>query len=137
MRSSYTVFRLGVSPGLIVVVGKEVVDMLEFILRYWLEALFGLIVGVLAFAGRWLWKQVRQDRVNGRTLKAAMQALLRAEIINVYNHYEDRECLPIYARENLHALYKQYKALGGNGAIEGLVEIADTWPTSSKDEGDD
>ncbi len=109
-------------------------DMLEFIFRYWLEALFGLVVGTLALAGRWLWRQIKQDRDNGRTLKSAMQALLRAEIINVYNHYEDKEYLPIYARENLHALYEQYKALGRNGAIDGLVEIADTWPTSPHEE---
>lgn len=58
-----------------------------------------------------------------------VQALLRAEIIRLYNKYIDLKAIPIYERENLEHLFVEYKALGGNGVIESLKEKLDELPT--------
>lgn len=48
---------------------------------------------------------------------------------------EARQCavekgyIPIYERENLEHMYDEYKALGGNGVIEDLVEKLRDLPT--------
>ena len=59
-----------------------------------------------------------------------VQALLRAEIIRLYNKYIELKVIPIYERENLEHLFVEYKALGGNGVIESLKEKLDELPTS-------
>ena len=58
-----------------------------------------------------------------------VQALLRSQIISLYNKYIDKGYMPIYERENLEHLYTEYKALGGNGVIEHLKEKLDSLPT--------
>lgn len=46
----------------------------------------------------------------------------------MYNKYSELGRFPIYERENLEHLYAEYKALGGNGVVEGLVEDLNELP---------
>lgn len=73
--------------------------------------------------------KIEKAKSDNEAIRSGMKALLRAEIIATYNHYAESKILPIYARENLYGLYKEYEALGGNGAIKDLMEIACEWPT--------
>ena len=51
------------------------------------------------------------------------QAVLRDRIIQMYNHYYyDKLFFPIYARESLEQMFKEYKNLGGNGVVDNLVK---------------
>ena len=63
-----------------------------------------------------------------------VQALLRDRIIQAYNHYIEKGYCPIYALENVEEMYRQYHALGGNGAITELVERVKELPTQPKGE---
>lgn len=103
--------------------------MKEFILRYWIEALFAALLALMGNAI----KKVRTQQNEYECIRNGMKALLRSEIIAIYNHYADRKVLPLYARENMHSLYAEYKALGGNGAIKDIMEIASEWPTHDSD----
>lgn len=98
---------------------KEGTYLLEFITEYWMAAAFG---GV-AVAFQWMCK--RQNAV-----RKGIQALLRSEIITVYNHYYEQGYIPIYALENVQKMYEQYHALGGNGALTKLVEDLKDLPTA-------
>lgn len=99
--------------------------MLDFILKYWLEFLFGGMLTGLSLLYQRLSRRVkRQDAIG-----LGVQALLRDRIIQIYNHYAEAGYLPIYARENIEALYKQYHALGGNGTITELIEKLHDLPT--------
>lgn len=106
--------------------------MRDFILKYWPQGLYALITAIFAWAGKRLSNEVKQNKQDNEAMRAGMKALLRAEIISTYNHYENAGYMPIYARENLHDLHKQYTALGGNGAINDLMEIASEWPTKKE-----
>ncbi len=106
--------------------------LVEFIAEYWLEAVFTVVVSALGWALKKLWRQAEKNKADNLSIKNGMMALLRAEIISTYNHYEERGVLPIYARENFYGLYKEYKTLGGNGAIEDIMAIASEWPTTGK-----
>ena len=69
-------------------------------------------------------------------IENGMQALLRDRIIQMYNHYSAKHHIPIYARENIEGLHKEYKALGGNGVIAGLVTQLMTLPTDNPQDAD-
>ena len=104
--------------------------MLEWIARYWLEALFGVVVALLSFLYRRFAKRIKRLS----SVELGVQALLRDRIVLTYNHYNDKGYWPIYARENFDALYQQYRALGGNGAVESLCGILKELPTEKEEE---
>ena len=107
--------------------------MADFIIKYWVECLLGLISSGLVFSFKHLTTRLKKVKQDNEVIRLGMKALLRNEIISTYNHYEVKEYLPIYARESLSDLHKQYKALGGNGAIDSLIEIAFEWSTHGKE----
>lgn len=104
--------------------------MKEWILKYWLEVLFGAIIAGL-FAG---YKKLAGKLKEQDAIKLGIQALLRDRIIQSYNHYQEKGCCPIYALENVNALYTQYHALGGNGTVTELMERLKDMPTETRKE---
>ena len=104
--------------------------MVDFIVKYWLEVAFGLIVACLTALYRKLSKQMVEQRVKQKAVEDGMQALLRDRIIGAYNHYAvDRGYCPVYGKENVDAMYSAYHALGGNGTITHLKQKIDALPT--------
>jgi len=99
--------------------------MRDFILKYWIGFSFGSISS--AMFG--LWQAYKRLHKKNIAIQNGVQALLRAQIIQVYNKYMDRGYLPIYERENIDELCSQYKALNGNGVITGLIEKLNELPT--------
>ena len=75
----------------------------EFIIKYWLEVLFGLIVAGLGAGYRNLASRLKEQEA----IKLEIQALLRDRIIQAYNHYLEKGYCPIYARQNVEALFVQ------------------------------
>jgi hypothetical protein len=106
--------------------------MKQFILEYWMEAIFGGFVAAFSFALKKLHTQTTKNRQEYKCIHDGMVALLRSQIIQMYNHYVDKGEFPIYARETLYGLHKEYKALGGNGAVDDLIEILSELPTERR-----
>ena len=86
--------------------------MIDFMAKYWLEALFGAILAGLGTAFSFLSRRVSKRIEEQDAIKLGMQALLRDRIISAYNHYMDKGYCPIYARDNILKLYEQYHNLG-------------------------
>ena len=102
--------------------------MLEFIAKYWLEFVFSLAIsGLTVWFRRISGKVKKQQAVNN-----GVKALLRNEIVQEYNRYSDKGFCPIYARENIESLYKEYHELGGNGTITELVGKLQSLPTEKE-----
>lgn len=93
---------------------------MEWITRYWIEWIFGVFAAVLVALFRSLKKRIEQEKSEQDAIKAGLQALLRAQMVNDYNHYVDKGFAPIYARETFESCYKEYKGLGGNGVMTDL-----------------
>jgi hypothetical protein len=104
--------------------------MPEWILKYWIEVLFGLITTALIAGYRKLSRKIKEQDA----IKLGIQALLRNSIIQSYNHYMEKGFCPIYGLENVNALYSQYHTLGGNGTITELMERLKDLPTEKKGE---
>lgn len=100
--------------------------MLDFIFEYWMQLLLTVLTGgFLALGGMVL------------ALFSGVRALLRDRIIYAYNHYYlDKECLPIYAIENVERMYKAYHTLRGNGTVTHLVEKLRTLPQTCDERGE-
>lgn len=96
--------------------------MVEFIMEYWLEVVFGFITLALTAAFKYLYSQNKIRSVEQEAVKMGIQALLRDRIIEQYNKWMEHGYIPIYALENVTAMYKEYHALGGNGTITKLYE---------------
>lgn len=101
----------------------------EWILQYWIEAIFGLVAVGLSAGYKRMNHRIKESSRKQEATNGGVQALLRDRIIQVYNHYYSKGFCPIYAMENVEALYKQYQALGGNGTVMELVEKLRKLPT--------
>ncbi|MFQ9892423.1 MAG: hypothetical protein ACLRWH_04500 [Emergencia sp.] len=103
---------------------------MEWIAKYWLEALFGGVIAVMGVC----WKKLSSRAKKQDAVGLGVQALLRDRIIQAYNHYTEKGYCPIYGLENVEEMYNQYHALGGNGTITELVERVKELPTQPKGE---
>lgn len=103
--------------------------MRDFIIRYWVQALFAAVLAAGAAAYRKLSSKLKKQLGDQKSLRDGTQALLRNGIIQQYEKYIARGYVPLYALENILALYKAYHALGGNGAITKLIGELRALPT--------
>lgn len=53
-------------------------------------------------------------------VKKGVQALLRAQMIEYYNHYTEKGFAPLYARESFENCWIQYERLGKNGVMKDI-----------------
>lgn len=84
--------------------------MIEFIAKYWIEFLFTTFIGGLSY-------MIKQYI----GLKHGMKALLRNEIVRVFNYQTEVGYCPSYMKENIKELYENYHKLGGNGMVTTMV----------------
>ena len=91
--------------------------MIELLYTYWRESLFALLSALVS----WMGKNLISYKKDLDHTKHGVKALLRDRIIGNYNSYMEKGCMPIYASENIEQMYQEYKALGGNGLVDGLM----------------
>lgn len=96
--------------------------MSDLIIKYWAEWVCGIV-------GSFFIGYIVKYRSRQKALEMGVQALLRGKLIDLYNKDKDRDEIPIYELENIEALYREYKNLGGNGTITELVERLKEKPT--------
>lgn len=84
--------------------------MLEFIIKYWLEVAFTIIVGAFSFA----MKKVATLFKRQTAVENGVKALLRNALLQEYRKYKTIGEIPILDKENFEHMYKEYHALGGN-----------------------
>jgi hypothetical protein len=99
--------------------------MVEFILKYWIEFLFGLIISGMGVIGKILYSQYLKNKAIGK----GVEALLRNGIVQTYNKWSEKGYCPIYARENAIRMYEPYHTLGGNDVATDLIEDLKKLPT--------
>lgn len=93
----------------------------------WLS-LFGVPALLFAFYGI-IAKQFKKTKSDTEAVKRGLQALLRAEMIDIYNKWMEKGYAPIYVRENFKNCYENYHQLGANGVMTDLYEKFIALPT--------
>jgi len=108
--------------------------LLEFIAKYWLEALFGLVLTGLSFLVRRLFHDAKDTRKATSAVQAGIRCMLRDRIIHSYEKYVGLGCCPLSVRESMEEMHMAYRALGGNGAIDHIVAELNELPTVKKED---
>lgn len=99
--------------------------MFEFISDNW------QILTLLFSAVGYMYRQIIATR-------KAIRALLRADLIRLYNKYhDDLGYCPIYVRQSLEDEYRQYHALKGNGVGTNLYNALMALPTEPPQKKED
>ena len=104
--------------------------MFEFVVKYWIEFLFGILVTGMGFIFKILLKYAKENEA----LKEGMKGMLHNEII-----YRCKKLLIIgYVTledlEELEYLFKPYEGLGGNGTAKKMVERCYSLPVKKEED---
>lgn len=83
------------------------------------------VVSILA----WFYHIIKKQNDQYNALKMGLQAMLRGQMINDYNHWSEKGYAPIYARENFENLWQQYHSLGANGVMDDIHDKFHKLPT--------
>lgn len=93
--------------------------MKEFIIKYWIEFLFGLAIAGLSFCYKKLSSVIKKRTDEQDAIKQGMLAILHDRLFQGCNYYLELGYIPLEKAEeildNLKILYGAYHALGGNG----------------------
>ena len=100
--------------------------MFEFIIKYWIEVIFALIVGIISYVFKKIYSiyktKMENLSVRQQAVEQGVQALLRNELIRRYREYELKQEITIIDKENIEHMYNEYKNLGGNGTVAKMYE---------------
>ena len=114
--------------------------MIDFIVKYWIEFLFGGIIGILSYFVKHyyqLWKQAEENKqsekfkegikeiqnINNTLLKAVLDVQRKQFKTDCRQLLESNALISFEQFENLHDEFEIYKSLGGNGPGETLFDL--------------
>ena len=103
---------------------REVHTMSDFILKYWLQCLFGLICGGLSAGYLRLKSRMKRNKIIEEALLALLHDRLYAECQRIIS----RGWASADDKRNLEYMYKPYETLGGNGTCKAMYSICLTLP---------
>ena len=95
----------------------------------WLLSFGGFCAGVV----KYLTAKQKAQNERMEALEKGVQALLRSQMIDSYNHYSQKGFAPLYARENFENLWIQYEHLGTNGVMQDIRSKFLALPTHDED----
>ena len=99
--------------------------MEAFIAKHLFELLMTAAVALLGAGYRMTIRELGKQKIE----REAIKSLLRSELITMHGRYTEKGEIPIYAQENVQAMYDAYHALGGNGTVTKLVDEIRELPT--------
>lgn len=106
--------------------------MPEIVVAKVIGLVFSGVILVLSTILNGMRKSFKHVKMEQESFRLGMQALLRDRIVQAYNHHCETGYVPIYARENIEEMYRQYKNLGGNGVVKDLVHRIMNLPTHNE-----
>lgn len=87
--------------------------MWDFILKYWLEFVFGLIVAGLSAAYAHLAKRFKTERAKNQAIENGLRGILRIQILDTYDRcVADGNRISVSRKDAVASIYQSYCALG-------------------------
>lgn len=102
--------------------------MLEFIVKYWAQWLFGIVAAGLTAAYRNLSKKIKAQKEENKAIKDGLLAILHDRLYQACTYYINKGYIDLPSLKNIECLYKSYHALGGNGTGTELYTRAKALP---------
>ena len=98
------------------------VNILQMIISYLIPAALGAGICFLS-------SKLKKNKAKEKAIEEGVQALLRNELVREYREYKAKGELSILDKENISAMFEQYKNLGGNGTVKHLIDELMELPT--------
>lgn len=98
--------------------------MINLIINYWLEILLTTLTSSIVY--------VFKEYIG---LKNGLKALLRNEIVRIYETYSKLGYCPSYMKENVNEIYVNYHKLKGNGLATSMIEEINKLPIKARKGG--
>ena len=96
--------------------------MPEWITKYWVEWVFGLIIAGLTWALKRLNTRIKKEQAENRALRDGMKALLKVNLEKECERCQREGWCGTVKRGTIADMYDAYQGLGGNGGTKTLVE---------------
>lgn len=103
--------------------------MPEWITKYWIEWIFGLLCGGLVLAYNKLANKVKREAKEREALQNGMRALLRRQIIEDCRKVIATGSVDPETRDTILDMYGSYSDLGGNGTVTHIKDEMMALPT--------
>ncbi len=100
----------------------EEINILQMIVNYIVPLILGAIIGFIS-------TKLKKNQNKDKAIELGVQALLRNELVRRYREYEQKGEISILDKENMEAMFIQYKNLGGNGTVKHMMEDLFELPT--------
>ena len=89
--------------------------MWDFILKYWLEFVFGLIVTGLSAAYAHLAKKLKAERMKNQAIENGLRGILRIQILDTYDKcVANGRKISVSRKDAIGSVYRSYIALCEN-----------------------
>ena len=96
--------------------------MYDFIVKYWLETLFSVVLGAITYVIKKIADNLKREMEDQKSIKLGVQAILRDRLIQSYNYHIEEGYCSIHDRDNISNMYEQYHCLGVNGVVDRLMD---------------
>ena len=100
----------------------------EWIVKYWVEWVFGIIAAALVLGYKRLATKVKAQQEERKAIKAGLLAILHDRLYQACTYYLAQGCIDVAGLQNLRGIYEAYHALGGNGTGTDLYNRANALP---------
>lgn len=86
--------------------------LLDFIVKYWVEVLFGVITASLSAAYAHLAKRFKAERAKNLAIENGLKGILRIQILDTYDKcVENGSKISISRKDAIGSVYRSYVAL--------------------------
>jgi len=96
--------------------------MWDWILKYWVEVLFGLILSSFGVAFRFAYKKLLEQLKGQKLTQTGLVAILHDLIYRNCTEYLGQGFITTDELENLTLMYETYHSLGGNGTATAIYK---------------
>ncbi len=91
--------------------------MWEWLVKYWLEVLFGLVTAGVGIALRRISKALQKEKIRNQAIEDGVRDILRMQILDTYERCTQAGKISVSRKDAIDSAYRSYHALGGNGTI--------------------
>lgn len=99
-----------------------VIFMWEFVVKYWVEFVFGLVAAGLIAGYKRLATKVQSNKETEKAIADGMKYLLMFKLREEGEKYLTESRCSIEEKHEFEKVYNAYHALGGNGTITALKD---------------
>lgn len=96
--------------------------MWDFIAKYWLEFVFGIIVTGLTTGVTRINHKLKEEKVRNTAIENGVRDILRMQILDTYEKCKAAGQISVSRKDAIDSSYNSYHALGGNGTISRVHE---------------